>query len=298
MNPNLYRQDDPRWGSLPYPTSSSPVSTDGCGLCAVTNATIESAKYWSSTPKTFYSFMKQYAVSGNGTRWDGIDAGLNKHLGNCKRFDDMSAFWNEVSKDNRVGVVLFRSGSGPDGTVFTSSGHYIAFVKYKYENGQHWLYLKDSSSYRHNDGWKSYERSMRGCIQFLWTAEIMKNGWLKEGGYWYYYDNGTVVKNEWRQDSKGKWFYLGSNGRMLTNSWCKWKNEWYYLGSDGAMVTNTWAKDSKGKWFYLGADGKMMKSCWVRWKNNMYYLLGDGEMAVGEMSVKCKFDKDGKLVTK
>lgn len=296
MNPNIYRQDDPRWGSLPYPTASSPVSTDGCGLCAVTNATIELKKYWSATPKTFYSFMKQYAVSGNGTRWDGIDAGLKKYIGICKRFDDMASFWVEVSKSNRVGVILFRSGSAPDGTVYTSSGHYIAFVQYKYENGQHWLYLKDSSSYRHNDGWKSYERSMRGCIQFLWTAEIMKDGWYKENGYWYYYDNGTIVKSEWQKDSHGKWFYLGSDGKMVTSKWVKWKDEWYYLKDSGEMATNEWQKDSKG-WCYLGSDGKMLKGKWVRWKNNMYYLDGDGHMVTGSRNVPCKFDDSGKLVT-
>ena len=145
MNPMIFRQSDPRWGSLPYPTASSPVSTDGCGLLAVTHCAIERSKYWNSTPKAFYSFMKKYAVAGNGTLWDGIDAGLNQFIGNSKRFDSMSAFWNEVAKGNRVGVILFHSGSAPDGTVWTSSGHYVAFTGYKVSNGKHYLYLCSGS---------------------------------------------------------------------------------------------------------------------------------------------------------
>ena len=297
MNPAIYRQDDPRWGSLPYPVKSSPVSTDGCGLCAVTHCAIELNKYWGCTPKSFYSFMKAYAVSGNGTRWDGIDAGLNQYLKNCKRFDDMAPFWAEVSKGNRVGVILFHSGAGPDGTVFTSSGHYIAFCLYKYENGQHWLYLKDSSSYRRHDGWFSYERSLRGTIRFLWTAELLKDGWLKEGGHWYFYKDGETVKNGWAQDSKKKWFYLGSDGKMVTSKWIKWKENWYYLKADGEMAANEWIKDKTG-WCYLGNDGKMLAGSWVRWKNNLYYLDGNGHMVTGSRNVPCTFDKDGKLVTK
>lgn len=34
MNPNIYRQNDPRWGSLAYPRTPSTVATDGCGLRA------------------------------------------------------------------------------------------------------------------------------------------------------------------------------------------------------------------------------------------------------------------------
>lgn len=132
------------------------------------------------------------------------------------------------------------------------------------------------------------------------AAEINKrltNGWVKEGGYWYYYKDGEAVKNGWAQDSKKKWFYLGSDGKMVASSWIKWKDDWYYLKSDGAMAENEWAKDSKGKWFYLGRGGKMLKSCWVRWKNNMYYLQDDGEMATGSRNVPCKFDSNGKLVS-
>lgn len=291
MNPNIYRQADPRWGSLPYPVSSSPVSTDGCGLCAVTHCAIEKDQYKNYTPKDIHSFMRQYAVTGNGTRWDGIDAGLKKYVGNCKRFDDMTAFWNELSKGNRIGVILFRSGSGPDGTVWTSSGHYIAFVGYKLSGGNHWLYMKDSGG-RCHDGWFSYEKSMKNCIQFTWTADI-RDGWVKESGAWHYYKNGAMLKGEWVKDSD-KWYYLEADGTMAASKWLELKNEWYYFESNGVMSANKWIQAAKG-WCYVGANGKMLKGKWLRWKNNMYYIKNDGYMQTGSAYILCNFDTNGKL---
>lgn len=295
MNPRIIDQGDPRWANLPYPSGDSTVRTDGCGLCAVTMCAMELSKYWNYTPKDTIGFMRKYAVYNNGTEWAGIDAGLDKYIGNHKRHYTMSSFWDEVSKGSRIGVILFGNGTAPDGTVWTKGGHYVMFAQYKYEKGQHWLYTKDSS-YRHLDGWHSYERSMKGCIpDVLWTAELMKDGWIKENGYWYYYSNGKMLKDGWAKDSHNKWFYLGSDGKMATSRWVKWKDDWYYLKDNGEMAENEWAKDSNGKWLYLGKGGKMLKGCWVRWKNNMYYLLGNGEMATGSRNVPCTFDKDGKL---
>lgn len=182
MNPRIINQGDPRWASLPYRTLPYTVQKEGCGLCAVTMCAMELDKYWNYTPKDTIGFMRPYATNGNGTEWAGIDAGLKKYVGNYKRHYNMSSFWDEVSKGNRVGVILFGSNTAPDGTVWTRGGHYVMFAKYKYENGQHWLYTKDSS-YRHNDGWHSYERSMRGCIpDVLWTCALPDIGKLTPDG--------------------------------------------------------------------------------------------------------------------
>lgn len=291
MNPMIYRQSDPRWGSLPYPTTSSPVATDGCGLLAVTHCAIEQDKYRNSTPKTFYYFMKKYAVAGNGTLWDGIDAGLDKYMGNSKRIGTMSAFWDEVAKGNRVGVILFHSGSAPDGTVWTSSGHYVAFTGYKAKSGKHYLYTKDSGS-RCHDGWYCYETSMMNCISILWVAEVRKDGWLKEDGIWHFYKDGNMIRDGWAK-YKSKWCYMNSKGEMVKSEWIKVKGYWYYMKSDGYMASNEWVKDSKG-WCYLDTDGKMHKG-WLRWKDNFYYLNPNGYMLTGGANLPCKFDDKGRL---
>lgn len=315
MNPKIFNQGDVRWGGLGYKSLPYTVKSEGCGLCAVTHCAIELPKYWNYTPKDTIGFMRTYATNGNGTEWLGIDKGLEKYLRNFKRHYSLSSLWSEVEKGNRVGVILFGSGTAPDGTVWTLGGHYVAFVDYKYESNQHWLYMKDSS-YRQLSGWRSYERSMKGCIpDVMWTAEKM-DGWKNDNG-WHYYENGKKVTNAWREDSKGwcyldsngdllkngwaqdktkKWFYLGSDGRMVKSKWVRYKDNWYYLGDDGAMVTNQWVKDSKG-WCYLGSDGKQVLGSWVTWKSNVYYLDGKGYMVTGERNVPCTFDSKGKLVT-
>ena len=56
-----------------------------------------------------------------------------------------------------------------------------------------------------------------------------KSGWQKESGSWYYYKNGSLVRNAWAGN-----YWLGADGRMATNSWVD--NNRYYVGNDGAWV--------------------------------------------------------------
>ncbi len=294
MNPRIIDQGDKQWANLPYRTLPYTVVKEGCGLCAVTMCAMEMGKYWNYTPLDTIDFMRQYATNGDGTEGAGIDAGLDKYVGNHKRFYDMAPFWNEVSKGNRIGVILFNDNIPPDGKEWTLSGHYVMFNQYKYENGQHWLYTKDSS-WRAKSGFYSYERSMAGCISVLWTAEVknMKNGWLKEDGYWYFYKDGKRVTDAWEQDSEGKWYWLGSDGKMVAGKTITWKGNRYYLKTDGSMASAEWIKFANG-WRYYTKSGKMQVG-WLKYKNNMYYLKDDGFMVTGTMTVPCKFDSEGKL---
>ena len=62
--------------------------------------------------------------------------------------------------------------------------------------------------------------------------EVKKNGWIKEGSAWYYYENGELVRNKW---ISGK-YWLGADGRMATNAWVD--NGRYYVDGSGAWVKN------------------------------------------------------------
>ena len=220
-NKAIYKQYDSRWGKLYYPNSKYTVASSGCGLCAVTHCVIERAIYFDCTPKDFYAFMKKYAVSGHGTEWKGIDEGLKKYgLKNVKRIDTMSALWKELEKGNRVGVLLFNNNTSPNGTRWTSGGHYVSFCGYrKSDDGKkHYLYCKDSGG-RGHDGWYEYSTSMRNCIRLVWTAEVPAEVIkLPERGYFQIGDTGTSVKYI-QAFLKGHGFYngkVGGNYKKLT----------------------------------------------------------------------------------
>lgn len=175
MRKTIYRQTNSKWAKLPYPTKASSFGGNGCGACSVLHCIIEQEKYKNWTPKDIQPYMKQHAVAGQGTTWSGIETAL-KHFGmkNVKWFKrdaKMADVWKELNKKNRIGIILFSAGTGPDGTLWTSGGHYIAFTNYKYENGKHYLYMKDSGDRKH-DGWYAYETSMKGRVPQVWTCTV------------------------------------------------------------------------------------------------------------------------------
>ena len=62
-------------------------------------------------------------------------------------------------------------------------------------------------------------------------AAVKKNGWIKEGNTWYYYENGTLARNKWAGN-----YWLGADGKMATNAWVD--NGRYYVDGSGAWVKN------------------------------------------------------------
>ena len=283
-------QGDPQWASLPYRDLPYTVVKEGCGLCAVSMCA-------DLTPLDTIDYMRQFATNGNGTTWEGIDKGLDKFVGNHKRnyvSESMTPLWDELAKGKRVGIILFGKGDSPDGTVWTTTGHYVQFDDYIYEDGLHWFHTQDSG-WRNHTGWFAYERSMKGCIpSIVWTARKMKNGWYKEDGSWYFYKDDKKLKSQWVQDTK--WYWLGKDGKMVKSNLITYKGDKYYLKSDGVMASNEWIKFENG-WRFFNKNGKM-RIGWLKWKSNFYYLDSKGYMVTGGRNVPCTFDSDGKLVVR
>ena len=72
-------------------------------------------------------------------------------------------------------------------------------------------------------------------------AQAVKNGWVKVGYKWYYYENGVPLKNQW-------------------------KHYFYYLKSDGTMAVNEWIYDNNKKaWYLIGQDGRFYSDSWIEW---------------------------------
>ena len=129
-------------------------------------------------------------------------------------------------------------------------------------------------------------------------AEVKKQGWVKEGNAWYYFENGSVARNKWI----GSTYWVGADGKMATSAWVD--NGRYYVGPNGVWDKNAkkpeapkpvekkqgWKKEdnawyyydngevARNKWigstYWVGADGKMATSAWV--DNGRYYVGPNG----------------------
>lgn len=169
MRSKVFSQLDTRWRYLPYPTKRYNIGTSGCGCCSVTHVIIERDKYKSYTPKDVQPYMKQFAVSGQGTQWVGITKSL-QHYGfkviNHPTMPDLFATLNK--RKIKLGIILFRGGV-KGGIRWTASGHYVAFTDYKVVGKKHYFYTKDSGGRRHT-GWYCYETQMKGLIPQIWSA--------------------------------------------------------------------------------------------------------------------------------
>lgn len=182
MRSKVYRQTSSKWRNIYYPTKNSRFGGNGCGCCSVLHVIIERDKYKAYTPKSIVKYMRKFAVPGQGTLWSGIKTALGHYgMKNVKWFTQdskMADVFAELNKGGRLGVILFGSTPGPDGTIWTRGGHYIAFTGYKRKGGKHYFYLKDSGDRRHT-GWYCYEKSMRGDVKQIWTCTLPKTAKAK-----------------------------------------------------------------------------------------------------------------------
>ena len=126
----------------------------------------------------------------------------------------------------------------------------------------------------------------------------VKNGWISDGGKWYYYENGQMVKSKW-EIYKGQWYYLGSDGAMVTG-WKSIKKVDYYFYDDGHCAQDewidgwfldmegqkngrkgSWKKDSKGRW-WQDSSGWYPRSRHVMIDRKEYEFNKDGYQIGGD----------------
>ena len=172
-----------------------------------------------------------------------------------------------------------------------------ALARNKWISGKYWLGAdgKMATSSWVDNG-RYYVDSNGAWVKDAKKPEAKKHGWVKEGSTWYYYENGTLVRNKWIGN-----YWLGADGKMATSSWVD--NGRYYVDANGAWVKDAqkqevaksvaqrqgWVKEgntwyyyengalARNKWagnYWLGADGKMATNAWV--DNGRYYVDGNG----------------------
>ncbi len=76
------------------------------------------------------------------------------------------------------------------------------------------------------------------------NGALVRNARREINGKQYWFDENGNMLEGWRQDGSGAWYYLTpGQGALRTNSWLLYKNQWYYLGSDGKMLTDSRTPD-------------------------------------------------------
>ena len=177
MNKTKFLQTASGWGGLGYPKKPWYIRNCGCGEVSIANCIIEMDKYAGYTPATIQPYCKQFAApNGNGTYFSGIPK-MKAHYGmtEVKEHATMSELWTELAKGDRVAIYLMGSKrGGSKGVKWTSGGHFVCSVGYKYENGKHYVYVKDSySNSSSRNGWISYEENMKGDVVRVWSGKII-----------------------------------------------------------------------------------------------------------------------------
>ncbi len=105
------------------------------------------------------------------------------------------------------------------------------------------------------------------------------NGWVYEGGIWYYYESGTKVTNAWRKDSIG-WCFLTADGSMAVKTFVKDSIGWAYVDEGGYFYDNLTAwRFVDGVWYYV-ENGYRVENAWRKDSIGWCFLTADGSMAV------------------
>ena len=228
---------------------------------------------------TVWYYLDAQGVMVTGT----VTIGEKQH-----KFNDQGAWLGEVEQ-KRVRITVTATDvnlrTGP-GTTYSTCG--TATI------GQQLTIVETASG----DGWQwgRFTENGGGWIALAFTnyeeavKQQNKNGWVQEGGKWYYYRSGDKATG-WLQLGS-TWYYLKSDGAMATG-WLQLDGVWYYLKSSGAMATG-WLK-AGNTWYYLKASGAMATG-WLQLGKTWYYLNSSGAMLTGEHtigSVTYLFDENG-----
>lgn len=101
------------------------------------------------------------------------------------------------------------------------------------------------------------------------TPPPITNGWYKKNGKWRYSEN-NVDKIGWVKNENGYWFYLGTDGYMVTG-WQKINEKWYYLKSKNGDMAIGW-QFIDGRWYYFHPTSGEAQKGFITVGEKTYYL--------------------------
>ena len=256
------------------------------------------AQVWVKSGNTCYFYNQNGVLTRNawaGNYWLGADGKMvtNAWVDNGRYYVDGNGAWVKNAKKPEVKKQGWVQSSGT--WYYYNQGQLVrsAWI------GNYWLGIDGKMA---TNAWVDNGRYYVGK-DGAWVkgaqkpVEVKKQGWVKDGNTWYYYENGTLARNKWI----GSTYWVGADGKMATNAWVD--NGRYYVGANGAWDKNAkkqeapkpevkkqgWVKEGNAWYFYyqgqitrnawvrnywLGSDGKMVTNAWV--DNGRYYVGANG----------------------
>ena len=281
---------------------------------AVASNDAQAAQGWVKSGNAWYLYNQNGTLVRNawsGNYWLGVDGRMatNAWVDGGRYYVGSNGAWVKGAQ-NQTAANTIKQGWTKVGNAwyFYNHGKVVANAWI----GNYWLGADGRmATNAWVDGGRYYVGSDGAWVKGAQNTAAVRSGWVKEGSTWYYYKNGSVVRNAWAGN-----YWLGADGRMATNSWVD--NNRYYVGNDGAWVkgaqhTTTvksgWVKEGSTWYYYkngsvvrnawagnywLGADGKMATNSWV--DNNRYYVGNNGAWVKGAQhttTVKSGWVKEG-----
>ena len=278
------------------------VLTTPIAVNAVVSNDALAAQGWVKSGNTWYFYNQNGTLARNawaGNYWLGSDGKMvtNAWVDNGRYYVDGNGAWVKNAKKPEV---------KKQGWVKEGNAWYFYYQGQITRNawvGSYWL---GSDGKMATSAWVDNGRYYVGA-NGVWDKnakkqetpkpEVKKQGWMKEGNTWYYYENGTLARSKWI----GSTYWVGADGKMATSAWVD--NGRYYVGPNGAWDKNAkkqetpkpeekkqgWVKEGTAWYFYhqgqitrnawvgnywLGSDGKMATSAWV--DNGRYYVGPNG----------------------
>ena len=272
---------------------------------AVANSDVLAAQGWVKTGNAWYFYNQNGTLARNawsGNYWLGADGRMatNAWVDGGRYYVGSNGLWVKGAQKPAVTKPeVKKQGWVQNGSAWNY--YYQGNIVRNAWIGSYWLGTDGRMA---TNSWVDNGRYYVGA-NGLWDKsakkqevkpEVKKNGWLKEGSTWYYYENGALARNKWISST----YWVGADGKMATDSWVDGGR--YYVGANGAWVKdakkqevksevkkNGWLKEgstwyyyengtlARNKWvgnYWLGADGKMATNAWV--DNGRYYVDSSG----------------------
>lgn len=222
MNKIYYSQVDSRWKNHPYPSPSLPKATIGSGGCGPTCAAmVVSMLKKIVKPDAMGDLFRKDGIRVNGgTSNKAFDTYLTTKYGlRCKKnwkLDDA------VACLKKGGLVVARCVS-QNGTLFTTSGHFVVFVGYKDKT------IEVYDPYLYNGKFNSNGRAGKAKVSGT-SVFVTYNNMKAYGGYnelWCYEPTGVNTnKDESVAKKENKSYNRGTVGKTMKlakncNLWSK-----------------------------------------------------------------------------